>query len=198
MAKHLKENILHGQDHSDGHVSDNRWRHQESSAFARHAALGAAPKKVREADSHNDVSDLADFLNKSRIEPSGAGAAVGTHQPIVVDRPKAGGGGAGTQSATGVSWGGNIDVDAGRTDGREVRCGPLINYRGMEGSMWCGSVLIVTRGGSQEGDFEPELKLRRAESISNGAPGLGYTLRSIDVNGVDGVDGDANSREPRS
>jgi hypothetical protein len=196
MAKHLKENVLHGRDHSDDHTSDNRWRHQESSSFARHAALGSAPKKVREADSHNDVSDLADFLNKSRIEPSAAGAAVGTHKPIVIDRHKAGDGGAGAQSATGVPLGGSIDVaDAVGTDGREIRCGPLINYRRMEGSTWFGSVLIVTRGGSQDGDFEPELKLRRAESISNGTNFLRDTLRLIDVNRVDDA---INSRGPRS
>jgi hypothetical protein len=196
MAKYLKENVHHGQDRDDDHSSDNRWRHQESSSFARHAALGSAPKKVREADSHNDVSDLTDFLNKSRIEPSGAGAATGTHKAIVIDRHKAGDGGVGVQSATGLSLDGNIDVaDAVRTDGREVRCGPLINYRRMEGLTWFGSVLIVTKGGIQEGDFEPGLRLRRAESISNGASGLGHTLRSIDVNGVDG---DANSSEPRS
>ena len=193
MAKHLKENLLHGRDHEDDHASDTRWRHQESSSFARHAALGSAPKKVREAASHNGVSDLADFLNKSRIEPSGAGAAAGTHKPIVIDRHTAGDG---AQSATGVSVGGNIDVaDAVRTDGREVRCGPLINYRRMEDSIWFGSVLIVTRGGSQEGDFEPELKLRRAEGISNGANGMGHTSRANNVNGMDSA---ANSGEPRS
>ena len=182
MAKHLKENVLHGRDHGDDHVSDNRWRHQESSSFARHAALGSAPKKVREADSHNDVSDLADFLNKSRIEPSGTGSAAGTHKPIVVDKHTAADG---AQSATGVSLGGNINVvDAVRTDGREVKCGPLINYRRIERSMWFGSVLIVTRGGSQEGNFEPELKLRRAKGASNGENGLGHTLHSIDVDGV--------------
>jgi hypothetical protein len=199
MAKHLKENVLHGRDHEDDHASDNRWRHQESSSFARHAALGSAPKKVREADSHNDVSGLADFLNKSRIEPSGAGAAAGIHKPIVIGRHTAGDGGAGAQSTKGVSLDGNIDVaNAVKTDGREVRCGPLINYRGMEGPMWFGSVLIVTRGGRQEGNFEPELKLRRAESVSNGPNGTngpGHTLRSLDVIAVDGA---ASSKETRS
>src|SRR5271170_4855327 len=146
MAKYLKENVLHGQDRDDDHSSDNRWRHQESSSFARHAALSSAPKKVREADSHNDISDLADFLNKSRIEPSGAGAAAGTHKPIMIDRNRVEGGGVGAQSATGVSMGGSVDVtDILKTDGREVRCGPLINYRRIEGSMWFGSVLIVTK-----------------------------------------------------
>jgi hypothetical protein len=193
MAKHLKENVLHGRDHDDDHASDNRWRHQESTSFARHAALGSAPKKVREADSHNGVSDLADFLNKSRIEPTGAGSAPGIHKPIVVDRHTARDE---AQIATGVSLSGNIGVvDAVRTDGREVKCGPLINYRRIEGSMWFGSVLIVTRGGSQEGNFEPELKLRRAKSVSNGANGLGHTLHSIDV---DGVDGAVSSTETRS
>lgn len=200
MASHLKENIIHGRDHSEDHASDNRWRHQESTSFARHAALGAAPKKVREANSHNGVSDLADFLNKSRIEGSGAGPVAGTHKPIVVDRIKVGDGpdaaeqGAGAQNATAVSLSGPGErADVLRTDGREIRCGPLINYRRMEGSSWYGSVLIVTKGGIQEGSFEPELRLRREdESLSNG---IGRALRSSSVAGVDGA---ASSREQQS
>jgi hypothetical protein len=195
MAKHLKENVLHGRDHDEDHASDNRWRHQESSSFARHAALSSAPKKVREADSHNNVSGLADFLNKSRIEPLGAGAAAGTHKPIMIDRSRAEGGGVVAQSAAGVSMDGDAGVtDILKTDGREVRCGPLINYRRIEGSMWFGSVLIVTKGGPQEGDFEPELKLRRVERVSNGANGLGNALPSDNIKEPDGA---SSSRGPR-
>jgi hypothetical protein len=197
MASHLKENIIHGRDHPDDHSSDNRWRHQESSSFARHTALSSAPKKVREPDSHNGVSDLADFLNKSRIEGSGA---TGTHKPIVVDKYKVGDGphtmehGAGGQNSTGVLLSGPGEgEEVARTDGRDVRCGPLINYRRMEGSIWYGSVLIVTRGGIQEGSFEPKLRLRRADSsVLDGVAGLGRELRSNNVNGVDGA---SSSRE---
>jgi hypothetical protein len=192
MAKHLRENVLHGRDHDGDHASDNRWRHQESSSFARHAAVSAAPKKVREADSHNDVSDLADFLNKSRIEPSGAGAAAGTYKPIVIDGHKAE---AVAQNVTEAPTSRSVDViNILKTDGLEVRCGPLINYRRMEGSMWYGSVLIVTKGGLQEGDFEPELKLRRAEKVSVATNGLGNTLHSINLNGADDA---SSSREPQ-
>ncbi len=198
MAKHREENVPRGQDSDEDHASDSRWRHQESSSFARHAALGSAPKKVREADSHNDVSDLADFLNKSRIEPSGVAAAVGIHKPIIIDRHKAGDEGARTQSATRVSAGGVVDVtEVLKRDGREVRCGPLINYRRMEGSMWFGSVLIVTKGGMKEGYFEPQLKLKRAGIFSNGASDLEHPLHSINVSGADDVESSWGPRSDR-
>jgi hypothetical protein len=59
------------------------------------------------------------------------------------------------------------DADAavgGLTDGREVRCGPLLNYRRMEGQRWFGSVLMVVRGGylePEDAGWVPELVLRK-------------------------------------
>lgn len=194
MASHYKENILHGRDHTDTHASDNRWRHQESTAFARHAALSSAPKKVREADSHGGVSDLADFLNKSRIDAPDAGASSRTHKPILINTDnKAGvasksyGPEVGVENAGGISLDGQGEVgDTKGTDGREIRCGPLINYRRMEGSTWHGSVLIVTRGGIQEQPFEPKLKLKRAyEKVSNHVAGPEYVLPSGNAGGVE-------------
>ncbi|OBT52323.1 hypothetical protein VE04_07233 [Pseudogymnoascus sp. 24MN13] len=49
-------------------------------------------------------------------------------------------------------------------DGREVSCGPLLNYRRMEGNVWFGSVLIVVRGGvTRPADhaWVPELLLKK-------------------------------------
>jgi hypothetical protein len=109
----------------------------------------------------------------------------------VGDEPDNADHGAGVQNAIGASLSGPGEgVDAVRTDGRDIRCGPLINYRKMEGSSWHGSVLIVTRGGIQEGSFEPVLKLRKVDgSFSNG---IARALRSSNV---DGVDVTSSSRE---
>lgn len=184
MASHYKDTILHGEDHPDTHASATRWRHQESSSFRRHAALSGAPKEVREADGHKGVSDLADFLNKSRIDGT-PGVGAKTHKPIVPaggednSEPDTVDTGVGAQNATGVAS--EEPGDGARvrpTDGKEVRCGPLLNYRRMEGSSWFGSVLIVTRGGPQRGVYEPELILRK----------LGTGLESLnDINGLDGT-----------
>jgi hypothetical protein len=194
MASHEIDNILYGEGHEDTHASANRWRHQESSSFAKHAAVSGGHKKVREADSHHDVSDLADFLNQSRIEGPGPGSAGGSHKPIVIRHDGSEDGaydgadtGYGAQNATGVSLGGPGDGTRSRgTDGREVRCGPLINYRRMEGAWWFGSVLIVTRGGTQRGDFVPYLELRRVA--------FSGLMNRTSSNAVNGLDGASHSR----
>jgi hypothetical protein len=174
MASHYADNILYGDDHPQDHASANRWRHQESSAYRRHASKHI-PKEVREADERNGVLDLSTFLNQSRIEGTGDGYK--TSRPV---GPAAGGKenggldpieeGVGAQNPTGAPMSGHQNEGYGRpTDGREVRCGPLINYRRMEGNRWFGSVLIVTRGGIGDSGFEPELVLRRV-GARNGAP----------------------------
>ncbi|RFU30018.1 hypothetical protein B7463_g6317, partial [Scytalidium lignicola] len=146
MASHLKDNILHGHDHTDTHASDNRWRHQESSSFARHAAA-VAP---RQADVRDNSKDLADFLNSSRIGPpeSSASSTTGKHQPLVVPGS--------TSIEHSNQNGGGIMGDL------EVRCGPLLNYRRMEDNMWYGSVLVVTKSNGIDGGEAPDLLLRVA------------------------------------
>lgn len=60
------------------YASSNRWRHQESSSFRKHAAAiqqrqsstSSSTAKAREPGARGRVSDLADFLNSSRITPS--------------------------------------------------------------------------------------------------------------------------------
>ena len=145
MASHLGDNIRHGRDHSGTHASQNRWRHQESTSFAKHAAQ--AP---RDADQRGDTGDLSDFLKGSRVEPKHAPTSSGSgprYTPIAV----AGGVAQGTHLAQTVQTNGATT---------EVVCGPLLNYRRMENATWFGSVLIVTKGGGLGDTSVPELRLK--------------------------------------
>ncbi|TRX98969.1 hypothetical protein FHL15_000311 [Xylaria flabelliformis] len=151
------------------YASANRWRHQESSAFARAAV-------ARDAQPGSSSRDLSDFLNASRVEPSrpttnGTGAA---YKPIVIGDTD-----------------GSID-DAISHDGKEVVCGPLLNYRRMEGNAWYGSVLLVIRGGGRTQSFQPTLSLGRVELASDQS-GLGSDHPPMDAaemvrqNGLDPI-----------
>ncbi|KAI1425354.1 hypothetical protein F5Y12DRAFT_382643 [Xylaria sp. FL1777] len=157
------------------YASANRWRHQESSAFARAAAV------ARDAHSSGNSKDLSDFLNASRIEPSrpttkgtGNGAS---HQPIVIGDTD-----------------GQVD-SAAVHDGREVVCGPLLNYRRMEGNAWYGSVLVVIRGGGKTQPFQPTLRLGRVELASD-QPGFASSdppdnaAEALPTNGSGPIGGD--------
>lgn len=193
-------------DHVERHGSSNRWRHQESREYRAHHQ-----PKVRAADDRAPVSDLADFLRDTRVEPQKAQSKPvdARYTPIVAGaaneeipgssaKPTNGLGGGngrdsdgldaadkqtGEQNKTGTtddrasSADGSLAPTNIRTDGREVRCGPLLNYRRMEGSNWYGSVLIVLRGGIQDVEFVPELALRKV----GGFPGA---TRTNPVNGT--------------
>ncbi|KAI1116805.1 hypothetical protein F5Y14DRAFT_33881 [Nemania sp. NC0429] len=143
MARTHHEPLELDDDPRNPYASANRWRHQESSAFAR-AAL------ARDANSAGSSRDLADFLNASRVEPSRPttnGIATGTaYKPIVIGDGAA-----------------DVVDDGAWHDGKEVVCGPLLNYRRMEGNTWYGSVLVVTRGGGKTQPFQPTLRLGRVE-----------------------------------
>lgn len=146
MAHTHHEPLDMDDDPRNPYASANRWRHQESSAYARAAV-------ARDAHSGGSSRDLADFLNASRVEPSRPTTNGTSYKPIVV------GDGAG-------------DVgDVAAHDGKDVVCGPLLNYRRMEGNAWYGSVLVVTRGGGKTQPFQPSLRLGRVES-ANGQSGL--------------------------
>ncbi|KAL5630726.1 hypothetical protein BROUX41_000598 [Berkeleyomyces rouxiae] len=128
----------HGPGASDAaaYTSATRWRHQESGSYARHAV-----PRDRDGGSGN-TNDLADFFNSSRIEPpAGGGPANGaTHQPI--------------QLPPGVA------PPLEPQDPTQVRCGPLLNYRGMaDNGCWLGSVLVVTCGGGATVPDAPRLVL---------------------------------------
>ncbi|KAI1434653.1 hypothetical protein GGR50DRAFT_386205 [Xylaria sp. CBS 124048] len=126
------------------HASRNKWRHQESSAFLRAAV-------ARDAQSSGSSKDLADFLNASRVEPSRPATsrpatsrtARNGHKPIVV----------------GDSDGPTDHEVAANHDGKEVVCGPLLNYRRMEENTWYGSVLLVIKGGGERQLYQPTLHL---------------------------------------
>lgn len=193
------------------YASASRWRHAESSAYARYErehphhtpspALGGGGGPVaREADSRGGgVSDLADFLNKSRIDPSevrapsrggalGPGGGGGGQDRPVTPRFKPVVAGAtearvATAAATGdpAASADDVGVDGAvgggggpPADGREIVCGPLLNYRRMEGERrWVGSVLVVTAGGGTTQPLVPRLELRRVNGGGNGHHGNG-------------------------
>ncbi|ELR09341.1 hypothetical protein GMDG_03907 [Pseudogymnoascus destructans 20631-21] len=186
MSHPLKANQDDGKDNNRG-ASSSRWRHQESSRYARHAAgmVGNPPNsEIRPANEHTGTSDLANFLNTTRMEGTGQPLAEASGQapppvggrpyrPIAADRqfdganepvatanaPSPVGLGGAAQSTTGQA-----QVYAEFVDGKEVRCGPLLNYRRMEGNIWYGSVLIVVQGGITEPAHEawiPELLLKK-------------------------------------
>ncbi|KAI8629145.1 hypothetical protein F5Y19DRAFT_91593 [Xylariaceae sp. FL1651] len=143
MAEAHHDPLYVDEDPRNEYASANRWRHQESSAFAR-AAI------ARDAHSSGNSKDLSDFLNASRVEHNKpAASSTGAYKPIVI------GGTDGGIHDTGVS------------DGKEVICGPLLNYRRMDGNAWHGSVLIVTKGGGKTQPFKPTLHLGRVELASD-------------------------------
>lgn len=200
MASHLRDDLLHGEDHPDTHASANRWRHQESGSFSRHAA-------PREAFGRSDSKDLADFLNTTRIKPpETADSAGGRSVPIVIA------GNVQNGASVGEAWSaqhdgvGSIPSTYGSLD---VKCGPLLNYRRMENKTWYGSVLIVTKGGgSRESPVVPELRLRFAKARlsygsssgrtanNNGTNGGSEEAHAV-INGVDCMNGQHQADAPR-
>ncbi|KAI8956735.1 hypothetical protein F5Y11DRAFT_138795 [Daldinia sp. FL1419] len=157
------ENVDHiEEDPRNPYASANKWRHQESSSFAR-AAL------ARDAHSSSaDTKDLSNFFNSARVE--GDNSAAAHHKPIIVS------------SRDGAHDGGIVD------DGKEVVCGPLINYRRMEDRTWFGSVLIVTKGGGKTQSFQPILTLTRVEAAA-GQQGLLHPESSYHGSEGPGVNG---------
>ena len=139
-------------DSRNPYASENKWRHQESSKFAE----AASP---RAAGAREGGSDLATFLNKSRVAaPPGS---VGSHKPIVV-ASNGHNGPVGGQAVGAQGQDEEVEAWHGRDTTMDVRCGPLLNYRRMENETWFGSVLVVTDGGSgaEESPEVPELKLK--------------------------------------
>lgn len=164
MASHIRDELLQG-DHPDTHASASRWRHQESESFLRHAA-------PRDPTNTHGSSDLAAFLNSSRVDAPASSPSTPRHQPIAVARN-----GKHTRETEVVQDG---------SGALEVKCGPLLNYRRMEGGEWFGSVLVVTRGGGLHERPPPVLvvKTKRA-GISLHAQSSGREEPYGTVNGVD-------------
>lgn len=206
MAPHAPDDSLasehheheHEHEHDDErnpHASANRWRHEESSAYARYerthhphsrgnASTTTRGPVARDAESRGGgVSDLADFLNQSRIEPPAGDAArsrptTARFKPVVAGASEA-------RAAAGLENGAAADGAAQQNappppDGKEVVCGPLLNYRRMEGANWVGSVLVVTAGGGSTQPIVPTLNLRRVGGGGGGVNGAD----AHDVQGV--------------
>lgn len=160
------------------YASSTRWRHQESSSYAKHAARqqqhhgGGNGAVARDADSRGRVNELADFLNTSRISPGETDTmdrpTTPRYKPIVEGAAQArhvvNGGSADDDPHLTQFSGVKNEPDLGPPDGKQVAVGPLINYRRMEGDQWIGSVLVVTRGGGRTQSFTPTLILRQAGS----------------------------------
>ncbi|KAL2146666.1 hypothetical protein VTI28DRAFT_2816 [Corynascus sepedonium] len=177
------------QDAINPYASQSRWRHAESSAYARyergkpssahghpHLHHHRQQPVAREADSRGaGVGDLANFLNKSRLDPSemraaddGTGAS-NHHRPTTPRfKPVVAGAhearvAVGTASTSEEGLPAEQQQQAGPPpDGREIVCGPLLNYRRMEGTYWIGSALVVTAGGGRTQPIMPTLELRQA------------------------------------
>ncbi|KAF4160308.1 hypothetical protein CNMCM6936_003968 [Aspergillus lentulus] len=60
-------------------------------------------------------------------------------------------------------------------DNKEVVCGPLLNYRHMEGDRWIGSILIVTKRKGEIPQAEPTLLLRRSIDEDDASQADPYT-----------------------
>ncbi|PNY27142.1 Uncharacterized protein TCAP_02938 [Tolypocladium capitatum] len=179
MASHHdgNSNNLSPEVERNPYTSASRWRHQESSSFHRHA--GQLQAEARDPVASGTTGDLANFLNSTRIEPQGDGSASGNHRPITVaaghgaaqDRPDDGRG------------------EAEAPDGREIVCGPLLNYRRMDDDRWYGSVLVVVNGGGQGILYQPSLALRRV--------GEAGRLASAATDGVGGANGASDGEASR-
>ena len=190
--------------HRNPYHSSSRWRHAESSAYARyereHPTPHASPHppvardEAASSRSGGGISDLADFLNKSRLDPSdipGNGVGGPSSRPVTprfkpvvagAEEARAAVSAAstpqdGSSSAVGV-MGVQGEAEAELADGRGIACGPLLNYRRTEGTRWVGSVLVVVAGGGRGWEFVPRLELRRAED------GYGGGGESQEVDGV--------------
>ena len=167
---------------SNPYASASQWRHQESSAYRQAAARQHQPT-AREADSHRGVGDLADFLNASRIGPPPPDPSDPTHnnnRPTTPRFTPIMAGAAEARSATAHNGNGNghengahhhdgaigdgiVSSGGPPPDGKEIVCGPLLNYRRTDdGNRWIGSVLVVTKGGGKTQPIRPSLVLRRA------------------------------------
>ncbi|UNI14991.1 hypothetical protein JDV02_001566 [Purpureocillium takamizusanense] len=171
MASHDDHVNLRPEPEHNPYSSSSRWRHQESAAFHKHAG-----SQARDPVNSGSTEPLADFLNSSRVEPRSDGAGSGNHQPITVAA------GHGAQPAQGEGQ----QAPSEAHDGREVACGPLLNYRRMEQGRWYGSVLIVMNGGGKDVLYEPTLVLRRVDSAQQPS--------SAGANGLNGANGTSPER----
>lgn len=152
MASPNDEQAVEGAERNP-HVSRSKWRHQESSAYLRHAAKQGEAREPTAATS-TSTAPLANFLNSDRLEPTGPPPAHGNAQDIIVAAGHA-------DEHAKAAQDHHADERVSNTDGRDIACGPLLNYRHTISGRWYGSVLIVIKGGGKEVIHQPTLELRR-------------------------------------
>ncbi|PVH77969.1 hypothetical protein DL98DRAFT_636663 [Cadophora sp. DSE1049] len=140
MASYERDDLKDGNEHIDRLTSANQWRHQESREYRACNQPQVRAANGRDKAGLDAVDRHVGEQNTNRMTDDG------------------------TVSADGMAAQASL-----RTDGNEVRCGPLLNYRHMEGSTWHGSVLIVLGGGIQGVEFVPELIIRRVSSVRDGS-----------------------------
>lgn len=165
MSAHKKRQPELGDPESE-YATSSRWVHEETPEYYEEEGRKRRERQARlqprdaNADNSGSAAPLAKFLNEqSRDTGSSSHArddgATMSHKPVMVAAAEAQGAGAGSEE---------------RGDGKEIVCGPLLNYRRMEGNKWVGSVLCVCRGGGktmieQEGDAT--LKVKRIPLRAN-------------------------------
>ncbi|SPJ79139.1 uncharacterized protein FTOL_07530 [Fusarium torulosum] len=159
--------------------SSSRWRHQESSAYAAHAAqlTGEGPPRDPHQTTGN-ASELADFLNQSRIEPENDNHEVGKYRPITAVAGDANGNI--VNGGVGQSHAGQGPQGENAPDGKTIVCGPLLNYRHMGEGRWHGSVLIVVEGGGKIPLHQPYLTLKQVIQTQEG----GFADQASSTNGA--------------
>jgi hypothetical protein len=177
------------------YASASRWRHEESSSFRKAAGEQHLQQRghsshavAREPEARGRVNDLADFLNSSRITSDevehhlrGRSAPnTPRFKPVIAAS-------ADIQTAAGDDSRPESALQQGPPpDGKEIACGPLLNYRRMEGNRWFGSVLVVVKGGGKTQPFQPTAVLRPAGSQDENAPNGAHTDRNANRAGSDG------------
>lgn len=146
-----------GLDPHNPYASSTRWRHEESTAYRKHAGQPYQPR-AEARNPKSETHDLASFLNSTRVAPDevkGGGSNGASHHPIVIDGHEA-------RIVGEPPLAHEADItNAAPQDGKAIVCGPLLNYKRMEHNYWIGSVLIVTKGGGKTQPLLPTLVLRR-------------------------------------
>lgn len=172
MAAQVDDGQIPEVDPQNPYASSSKWRHQESSKYARHEAQ----LQARDATTTSTTDELANFLNSTRIEPQAdnhSKQSPGNYQPISLANGQG-------QPAEDLPVNGQ-EVEA--SDGKEIVCGPLLNYRRMEQGYWYGSVLVVVKGGGKEVLHEPSMILRRAGGRGEDAPAHTAQTKDTQIQG---------------
>ncbi|KAJ2905378.1 hypothetical protein MKZ38_005677 [Zalerion maritima] len=140
------------------YLTSSRWVHEETPEFyedegrKRRERLARLQPRDATADNSGSAAPLAKFLNEQSRDTDAAAsdrkrddAEPGPyHKPIMVAAAEAQ---SSAHPEADQDHAYQPHVEGG--DGKEIVCGPLLNYRRMEGNRWFGSVLCVGTGGGK-------------------------------------------------